>query len=273
MAAEARRERFWERMVDAASCMERVGKSLEAARPPLTSPMLSSDVKDVRTGIQVALGELGDASNDLAVAMSVMMGAELLVLCEDDPLLTLLGINHVGEQYLAERNAGAKLHEAGEDAQEAFSKVDSCRSHLDAILLLLDHPDLPDVAAAIEEERVAAVVDLNGAEEAVGFSAEMATAARQVVFDFRGFLISISRIRMHGISSTLIVEATLVSVSVNSSSLGAEIVNFSMPRTCLMWRTRSLGVLSSSNDKVVPGMMQSNDNSKSSSDSRCNSAT
>uniref|UniRef100_A0A0E0BXD1 Uncharacterized protein n=1 Tax=Oryza meridionalis TaxID=40149 RepID=A0A0E0BXD1_9ORYZ len=161
MAAEAWRARFRERVVEAAGRWERVRESLATELAHVTSPMLAGDEEAAaaaRTRIQLAMGQLEDASRDLASAMSLMKAADLLALHGDsvNPSTLLGGISHLGVQYLAERIAVTKLREAWEDAREAYTNVEWCRSHLDAILLMLDHLHLPSLDGLIEEERAAA---------------------------------------------------------------------------------------------------------------------
>uniref|UniRef100_A0A0E0JE91 Uncharacterized protein n=1 Tax=Oryza punctata TaxID=4537 RepID=A0A0E0JE91_ORYPU len=184
MAAEAWRARFRERVVEAEKRWEPVRVSLATALTHVTSPMLASDEEEAaaaRTRIQLAMGELGNASRDLALAMSVMKAAELLALHGGsvNPSALVGGISHLGAQYLAERDAGTKLLEAYKAAREAYVSVDWCRSHLDAILLLLDHPSLPGIDDSIEEERAAADGHLQAAKGSAELGTEKAVGARE----------------------------------------------------------------------------------------------
>uniref|UniRef100_J3KWK0 Uncharacterized protein n=1 Tax=Oryza brachyantha TaxID=4533 RepID=J3KWK0_ORYBR len=109
------------------------------------------------------------------------MGAELLAVrgASFNPLFPYHEIDQLGEdEYLAEMDAGAKLHGAVEAAQEACTCFDSICGHLHAMILLLDYPGLLDV---IEEERVAAAADLSAAIERVRLGRSMAAGARQDV--------------------------------------------------------------------------------------------
>uniref|UniRef100_A0A0E0JE94 Uncharacterized protein n=1 Tax=Oryza punctata TaxID=4537 RepID=A0A0E0JE94_ORYPU len=173
MAAEAWRARFRGRVAEAASRMERVRVSLAAAQGHLAAPLLVDNAVAARDRIELALGALGEASSDLAFAMSVMKGAELLVLSD------VIRIEQLGDQDFPEYNAGVKLHDAVENAEEAVAMVDGCRSHLDAALLLLDHPRLPGVDGLIEEERAAADVNLEAAKGSAELGTEKAVGARK----------------------------------------------------------------------------------------------
>uniref|UniRef100_A0A0D3EJT2 Uncharacterized protein n=1 Tax=Oryza barthii TaxID=65489 RepID=A0A0D3EJT2_9ORYZ len=133
------------------------------------------DAWRARDRIQRVLGALGEASSDLAFAMSVMNGAKLLVFSD------VIGIEQLGDQYFPEGNAGVVLHDSVEDVEEAFAMVDSCRSHLDAVLLLLDHPRLPGVDGLIQEELAAADGDLQAAIGNAELGTELAVGARQDV--------------------------------------------------------------------------------------------
>ncbi|KAF0920768.1 hypothetical protein E2562_036851 [Oryza meyeriana var. granulata] len=149
----------------------------------MAAPMLVGDAAAARARIQPALVMLGDASSDLSFAMSLMKGAELLALRGGsfDPLLPFHEIGQLGDEYLAEMDAGAKLRHAGEAAQEACASVDRCCGHLHAVLLLLGHTGLPDVDGVIEEERVAAVGELKAAKGRLKLGAGMVAGARQDV--------------------------------------------------------------------------------------------
>ncbi|EAZ10606.1 hypothetical protein OsJ_00437 [Oryza sativa Japonica Group] len=129
------------------------------------------------------MGELVDASRNLASAMSLMKVAELLALHGGsvNPSTHLGEISLLGDQYLAERNAGIKLLEAGKDARKAYISVDGCRGNLDAILLLLDHPRVPCVDDFIEEELFVAGDNLQGAIGNAKLGTERAVGARQDV--------------------------------------------------------------------------------------------
>uniref|UniRef100_A0A0E0BXD4 DOG1 domain-containing protein n=1 Tax=Oryza meridionalis TaxID=40149 RepID=A0A0E0BXD4_9ORYZ len=168
MAAEAWRVRFQERVVEAASRMERVQGHPAAAQGhlALAAPLLADNAaaSAARDRIQRVLGALGEASSDLAFAMSVMNGAKLLVFSD-----------------FPEGNAGVVLHDAVEDVEEAFAMVDSCCSHLDAVLLLLDHPRLPGVDGLIQEELAAADGDLQATIGNAELGTELAVGARQDV--------------------------------------------------------------------------------------------
>ncbi|KAB8080037.1 hypothetical protein EE612_000375 [Oryza sativa] len=186
MAAEAWRSRFRERVVEAAERWESVGESLATALTHLKSPMHAGDEEEAaaaRTRIQLAMGELVDASRNLASAMSLMKVAELLALHGGsvNPSTHLGEISLLGDQYLEERNAGIKLLEAGKDARKAYISVDGCRGNLDAILLLLDHPRVPCVDDFIEEELFVAGDNLQGAIGNAKLGTERAVGARQDV--------------------------------------------------------------------------------------------
>uniref|UniRef100_A0A0E0BXD0 Uncharacterized protein n=1 Tax=Oryza meridionalis TaxID=40149 RepID=A0A0E0BXD0_9ORYZ len=112
MAAEAWRSRLRERVVEAAERWESVGESLATALTHLKSPMHAGDEEEAaaaRTRIRLAMGELVDASRNLASAMSLMKVAELLALHGGsvNPSTRLGEISLLGDQYLAERESSS----------------------------------------------------------------------------------------------------------------------------------------------------------------------
>uniref|UniRef100_J3KWK3 Uncharacterized protein n=2 Tax=Oryza brachyantha TaxID=4533 RepID=J3KWK3_ORYBR len=137
----------------------------------------------MRDRVQRVVTALGEVSGDLACAMSSTKAAELLALRGGSfhPSMRLLGNSQLGERHLAERNAGNKLPDAGKYAQDAYTSVCWCRSHLHTVLLLLEHKGVPDVNVFIDEERIVAVGDLADAIARVELSAGKAASARQDV--------------------------------------------------------------------------------------------
>uniref|UniRef100_A0A0D9UWY7 Uncharacterized protein n=1 Tax=Leersia perrieri TaxID=77586 RepID=A0A0D9UWY7_9ORYZ len=176
-AVEKWRARFRDRVEESESCLLRVYGSLTAALQYVEAPMVARD------RIKLALEALGDASSDLSFAMSSMKAAEILALRGGgaSPSLPCIRIEELGVQYLAERNAGLKLRDAWEDAKEAYPVVEQSRSHLEAVLLLLDHLGVPDVDDLIQADRRAAVDCIKAAKGNAELGCGRAIAARRDV--------------------------------------------------------------------------------------------
>lgn len=183
MAEEAWRERFRQRVAEVDDLfVEAFELLVDNARIHLEAQMLVSDAAAAaRARIQLAQGALEDASGKLASAMSLMVGAKLLVLRggSHDPLMPYHDIGHLGDEYAAEKNACAKLRGAEREAEEACARIGMCSGHLETISLLLDHENLPGVNDLIENERLdAAVDDLLAAIGKVESGKKMANDAR-----------------------------------------------------------------------------------------------
>uniref|UniRef100_A0A0E0JE92 Uncharacterized protein n=1 Tax=Oryza punctata TaxID=4537 RepID=A0A0E0JE92_ORYPU len=184
MAEEAWRERFRQRVVEAGDLIRAALQLLTEARGHLEAQMLVGDAAAVRARIQLAQGVLGSASCKLALATSLVIGAKLLALRGGsyNPLMPYDEINHLGDEYVAEMNAWARLREAGRAAEEACASIDRCNGHLETTSLLLDHGDLPGVNGFIEKERLDATTgDLEAAIGRVELGSERAFGARQDV--------------------------------------------------------------------------------------------
>ncbi|EAY72611.1 hypothetical protein OsI_00475 [Oryza sativa Indica Group] len=183
MAEEAWRERFRQRVAEVDDLfVEAFELLVDNARIHLEAQMLVGDAAAAaRARIQLAQGALEDASGKLASAMSLMVGAKLLVLRggSHDPLMPYHDIGHLGDEYAAEKNACAKLRGAEREAEEACARIGMCSGHLETISLLLDHENLPGVNDLIENERLdAAVDDLLAAIGKVESGKKMANDAR-----------------------------------------------------------------------------------------------
>uniref|UniRef100_A0A0D9UWY9 Uncharacterized protein n=1 Tax=Leersia perrieri TaxID=77586 RepID=A0A0D9UWY9_9ORYZ len=174
------RARFRARVAQSEDALLLAYGRLTAALPYLEAPMLAGDAEAARDRIELALGALGDASNNLSSAMSYMKAAEDLALTGGAtvPSVPLHRIEQLPVKYVAEENAGLKLREARMDAKVAYPIVELSRSHLEAVLLLLDHPGVPGVDDLIEHERGAAVAGINTARANAELGCDWAIRAR-----------------------------------------------------------------------------------------------
>ncbi|KAL5228887.1 hypothetical protein ABZP36_017152 [Zizania latifolia] len=156
---------FWERFNEATRRFNCVVELLASALPHLTSPMLAGDAVAARARIQLAQDKLRAASSYVASVLSFIGEAEILALRggSTNPARPRHMIHQLGDQNLEEQNGLAWLRIVRMAAKETYAGVHWCLSHLCAVLVLLDHPGIPDVGVLIEAERLAAVSDLEAA--------------------------------------------------------------------------------------------------------------